>query len=182
MPAKRKFSDETIELILSDFHSDMSGTEVAKQYECDYSKTIRPIWGTRYSPDDVKERHRRLAVKNKTGKSNPMYGKFKEKHHRYKPVHMHSTGYIYVDAPDWYTGPIDKGKAAQHILVACEAAGITQLPEAHVVHHKDEDKLNNHPSNLEIMSRGKHMSKHRWLRYKKKVQRLSRKRVKPKKV
>lgn len=35
-----------------------------------------------------------------------------------------------------------------------------QIPKGMHVHHKDENKLNNHPSNLELMERGHHTSHH----------------------
>lgn len=177
MPARKQFSDEVLNQILSDFHSDMSGAEIGKKYECDYFRTVRRIWLSKYTEQDLKQRHRRLSALHKIGNLNPMYGKSGYKHHNYKPVHIDVFGYRKVDAPSWYTGSVDKGKVAEHILVACEAAGLTQLPDGHVVHHKDEDKTNNHPDNLEIMLRGTHMVTHRWLRHRKKVQRLSRKGV-----
>lgn len=177
MPAPRKFSGETVRQILSDFHSDMNGTEIGKKYGCDYFRTIRKVWLTKHAVEDINERFKRLCALHKLGKKNPMFGKVKEQHHNYKAVHITTQGYRAVDAPSWYTGPTDKGKVLEHILVACEAVGITELPAVHVVHHKDENKHNNDPDNLEIMSRGKHMIVHRWLNHKKKVQRLSRKGV-----
>lgn len=174
MPAPRKFSEEIVRQILSEFHSDMSGVEIGKKYKCDYSRTVRRVWLSTYSSDDMKERNRRLCSLHKVGNKNPMFGKIKAKHHNYKEIHYSTQGYRWIDCPDWYTGSTDKNKAPEHIVIACEAAGITELPIGCIVHHKDENKLNNHPSNLEIMNRGKHMVTHRWLRYKKKVQRLSR--------
>lgn len=180
MPAPRKFSDEVREQLLSSFHSDKSGPEIAKQFGYDFHRTLRKLWLAEFGEEVYRERISRLCRQHKVGTKNPMYGKSKEQHHRYKPVHKKTNGYVHVEVPSWYTGPVDKGKVAEHILIACEAAGLTELPEFHVVHHKDENKKNNHPSNLEIMSRGKHMVTHRWLRHQKKVQRLSRKRVEPK--
>lgn len=39
MAAPRKFSDETIQQIVADFHSDMSGVAIGKKYGCDYFRT-----------------------------------------------------------------------------------------------------------------------------------------------
>jgi hypothetical protein len=180
MAARRKFSADITEQILHDFCSDMSGVDVGKKYGCDYFRTIRRVWLTKYTKQDIDRRFKRLCAIRKLGKLNPMSGRSKELHHRYKPVHYREHGYRWVDCPSWYTGVTDKGKIAEHILVACEAAGITELPMYHVVHHKDERKDNNVPENLEIISRGRHMVIHRWLRHNKKVQRLSRKGVGPK--
>jgi hypothetical protein len=178
MPAPRKFSEDTIRNILNDIHSDMSGEEVAKKYGCSYIPTIRKIWMTEYTVEDIDFRFKRLCALRKLGRQNPMFGKFKDKHHRYKKVHITTQGYRSVEAPRWYLGPTDKnGKALEHIIVACFNARIRKLPEFCIVHHKDENKHNNVASNLEIMNRGKHMVTHRWARHKKKVQRLSRKRV-----
>lgn len=178
MSARRKFSDEERQEILDAFYSDMGKNALGERFNLDYTRTIRRIWMEVYSKEEFDLRTSRLCALHKIGNKNPMYGKHKELHPRYKAVHWHRDGYKIVEAPDWYTGPTDKGrKVLEHIVIACEAAGITELPPIHVVHHKDENKLNNHPDNLEIMSRGKHMVVHRWLRHKKKVQRLSRRGV-----
>lgn len=178
MPSPRKFSDEIYREIVEAYHSDDSGQVVAARYGCDYSHTVRKIWLTEYGDDCIRSRFRRMCSVSKTGNLNPMKGNFKEKHPRYKAVHTHSAGYRIIEAPRWYTGPTDKnGKVLEHIIVACREARLRQLPDLHVVHHKDEDKLNNDPSNLQIVSRASHMLVHRWLRHKKKVQRLSRKGV-----
>lgn len=175
MPAPRKFSDEQYKEILALFHSDKSGPDVASLFSCDFHRTIRKIWLAEFGEHLYKERISRLCRIHKVGNKNPMYGRIKDRHPRYTEVTFSTQGYRLVPVPDWYTGPVDKGRVAEHILVACKAAGITELPEAHVVHHKDENKLNNHPDNLEIISRASHMQKHRWIRHKKKVQRLERK-------
>lgn len=36
-----------------------------------------------------------------------------------------------------------------------------KLRKNEVVHHKDENKMNNHPDNLEVMTRGKHTTLHK---------------------
>lgn len=179
MPAPRKFSDEVSDRLRESFHSDMSGPEVAREFGYDFHRTVRKFWIKEFGLEAYKSRISRLCRVHKIGTRNPMYGRTKERHPRYLPKRV-ACGYIHIEAPDWYTGTTDKGKAAEHILVACKEAGITQLPEGHVVHHKDEDKWNNSPDNLEIMSRGRHMAIHRWLRHEKKVQRLSREGVGPK--
>lgn len=175
MAAVRKFSAETIQNILKDFHSDLSGEEVGKKYGCSYAPTVQRIWYSVFTKEDMDARFRRLCALRKVGKLNPMYGKTRDKHPRYVTELISTQGYRWVHPPHWYTGATDKQRAPEHIIVACETAGITQLPEFCIVHHKDENKLNNHPCNLEIMNRGQHAATHRWLRHKKKVQRLERK-------
>lgn len=51
----------------------------------------------------------------------------------------------------------------QHQIVTEATYG--PCPDGYVVHHKDEDKKNNHPSNLEYKERGKHFSDHGKERY-----------------
>jgi len=48
----------------------------------------------------------------------------------------------------------------EHHLVYCLEHGLTEIPEGYVVHHKDGDKLNNHPSNLDMMTFSAHTSLH----------------------
>lgn len=178
MPAPHKFSEEVTQQILEDFRSDMSGEQVAKKYGVDYFRTIRKVWLTKYTKADIDERFRRLCRLRKIGDKNPMRGKFRARHHRHNPIQYHVQGYRAIAAPRWYEGPTYKsGMALEHIIVACEKYRIRKLPKLCVVHHKDEDKLNNHPDNLEIMTRAQHMAHHGWIRRRKKVQRLSRKGV-----
>jgi hypothetical protein len=178
MPARRKFSDETIEAMLSAFHSDKSGEETARMFGTSYFPTLRRIWMDFYGNDALKERHSRLARLGKIGAKNPMRGKFGARHHNYSEHKVSPQGYKLVQCPRWYLGPRNKGILVhEHLVVACEKYRIRRLPPHHIVHHKDENKLNNHPDNLEIMSRGKHAVTHRWLDHYRKVQRLSRKGV-----
>lgn len=180
MPAKRRISEDTRAAIVSDFMSDMNHAAVGKKYGFDYFRTIRPIWAQEFGEAEIKNRHARLSRRSKLGTGNPMSGRTKTKHPRYKAVCYTNNGYRLVEAPDWFTGKLTKGKVLEHLLIACREAGITELPNGYVVHHKDEDKLNNCPSNLEIMTISDHMLLHAHLRYMKKVQRLSREGVESK--
>lgn len=58
-----------------------------------------------------------------------------------------------------YTNGKKKGKMV-HRVVAESMIG-RPLRAGEVVHHKDRNKLNNDPSNLEVMTRSKHTSLHR---------------------
>lgn len=75
---------------------------------------------------------------------------------------VYNLGYKFVVAPSWYTGSVTKvtGYVREHILVYCEANGLTELPIGYCVHHVDEDKLNNALSNLKLMTRSDHTTLH----------------------
>ena len=75
------------------------------------------------------------------------------------PNTINPAGYMTVPVPSWYTGRLS-GSICEHILIACQAAGITRLPSGHNVHHIDCNKLNNKPSNLIIVSDRDHRSIH----------------------
>jgi len=47
-----------------------------------------------------------------------------------------------------------------HIEVWKRHNSATEVPDGYCVHHKDEDKSNNHPLNLELMLLGEHISHH----------------------
>jgi hypothetical protein len=67
-------------------------------------------------------------------------------------------GYRAVYCPDhhraWSTGYVHV-----HVLVAEWKIG-RELREGEVVHHEDENKLNNSPENLEVLGNSLHASKH----------------------
>jgi hypothetical protein len=54
-----------------------------------------------------------------------------------------------------YVYVIGRGYVAEHVIVAETTAGRAILPGEHV-HHKDGDKANNHPDNLEILAHSEH--------------------------
>lgn len=69
-----------------------------------------------------------------------------------------STGYKVVHCPDhpraWKTGYV-----YVHIIVAEEKIG-RLLKDGEVVHHKDENKFNNNPENLEVLTKFQHSKLH----------------------
>jgi ribosomal silencing factor RsfS len=165
-PVSEQEHKEIVEL----FHSDLGVQTIMQMYNRDYY-TIKKIWLTEYHEGQFKARTSRLCRIHKIGDKNPMYGKAGMQHHNAKEENTTSGGYIEVFAPNWYTGAQDTGKVLQHILVYCEHNGLSCLPAGLVVHHLDENKQNNHPDNLVLLSIPDHRRIHAWLN---KVQRLSR--------
>ena len=100
-----------------------------------------------------KERQRICAMTNRVnlrGKESP----------RWKDRILEA-GYWFISKPIWWTGTVTKvGKAPEHQVVYCQENNLTEIPLGYVVHHKDEDPLNNDPSNLEMMPRAEHTRLH----------------------
>jgi len=75
-------------------------------------------------------------------------------------------GYVLIPTPMWWTGKVvdvpndPRTYVPEHLVVYCEAHGLTEIPSGYVVHHRDEVPNNNIPSNLELLTRAKHMSLH----------------------
>ena len=182
MSARKKFTSEELQHILSLFHGDDGVHAVGNMLRLDSIRTVKRLWIDHFGIEAYKERTSRLCAKHKLGSKNPMHGKRSSEHPRWAGEKIISTqGYYLVVAPDWYTGPLIKGSRVQeHTVVACQTLGVTELSNAYIVHHKNENKLDNRPENLEVMNRGAHMVTHRWIKHRKKVQRLSRKGVHPK--
>lgn len=67
-------------------------------------------------------------------------------------------GYRMLPAPD-HPRADSKGYVREHVLVAEKMLG-RYLDEHEVVHHKDGDKTNNTPENLEVMTLSEHASLH----------------------
>ena len=91
--------------------------------------------------------------RSKMGEKNPMLGKSGSQHHNYKG--MISTG-------DGYTQSKSNGRYERsHREVVAHALGLEKLPEEFVVHHIDENKLNNSLDNLALTTAAGHRKLHR---------------------
>ena len=160
MPAKRKWTEDQLAHMKELFHSDLTNKEVGDEMGAYYNRSIKPYWIEWFGEEEVKNRFKRACARSKTGDLNPMKGKTRELHPRYVESYVNWQGYRWVTAPDWFTGSKKGNKAVEHHIVGCEKYGITEIPKGYVVHHIDEDKLNNDPDNLEMMTISEHMIHH----------------------
>lgn len=126
---------------------------------------VKGIWITAFGEDAFAERKRANYRTSKLGDKNPMLGKTGDKHHLFKADGALSDqgGYSRIRAPEWYSAPDRYGYAREHIVLYCEHAGWTQLPEGMEIHHLDQDKKNNKLSNLICLSASDHTKLHHWL-------------------
>lgn len=164
MAAKRKWSERDLKLMRDFFSTNCTNKEVGFALGCDYNRSIKPYWIEWFGTEAVHDRFRRLCAISKTGNKNPMYGKFLTEHHRHKDSYVNWQGYRYIDAPEWYTGSKKGTKVMEHVAVGCKKYNLTELPKGHVFHHVDEDKLNNDPDNLQLLTISEHMEVHAELR------------------
>ena len=74
---------------------------------------------------------------------------------------MKNGNYELVIAPPNFPGKKYRGKyCSKHVLVYWQTYGVLPKPNE-IIHHKDEDKFNNDPDNLELMKRKDHVKLHR---------------------
>ena len=165
IPVSEQEHKEIVEL----FNSELGVQAIMQKYNRDYY-TIKKIWLTAYHEGQFKARTSRLCQLHKIGDKNPMKGKTGLLHHNAVEKSYDVNGYVLVFAPDWYLGRQDGNKIYEHIYVYCEHNALPCIPKGMVVHHLDENKQNNHPDNLVLVSIQDHRRIHAWLN---KVQRLS---------
>ena len=171
-----KTSEEKVQAILSDLNDITKHVSTIADAHNVSKWLVQELLRKHGSTDLKKARTSYWCAYYKQGKDNPMFGKTKDKHHNYKENVSLCMGYRVIPAPDWWEGGLVDGfRAYEHHVVCCEKDGEVALPHGWVVHHKDHNKLNNSPDNLEMMTRAEHMRYHAkeyW-----KVQRLERKLV-----
>lgn len=180
MAAKRKWTAEQLDQMLSLFDSDLTNKQVADMFGCDYHRSIKPLWLEAFGATALHDRYRRSCARSKLGKQNPMFGAKRELHPRHVKSYISKLGYRMVDVPDWWEGPTKASKYLEHVIVGCAKYGLTKPTKGFVFHHEDHDKLNNSPDNLTMMSIAEHMAHHK--NATRKVQRLSREGVGSKKA
>lgn len=119
------------------------------------------VWANRNYDHEFRTRRKRDNYrKSKLGELNPMKGKFGEDHPNYKGRCSDGKGYVLVLKPSWFSGRSGSKHIFEHHKEYCIANKLTEIPGGYVVHHKDGNKVNNHPDNLELMSNAEHTKLH----------------------
>lgn len=113
------------------------------------------------SESRLKEEQALRYSRSKIGSKNPMRGKIGGQHHNYKGrLFCDQHGYILVLKPGWYTGrPLSK-HVYEHQVIMARMLGLTEVPEGMHVHHINEDRTDNSPDNLALVTPEGHRSLH----------------------
>jgi hypothetical protein len=159
--AKLDIEKHTIRKYLYE-NTDLSYAEIAK--ESGYSRSGINVWvGRHYSEEyrDKRTNEARSTIRRK--ENHPRYGKRGEDCLNFKHG-LTKEGYRQVYRPDWFTGNSNQTRVLEHHIVYCSHNNITEIPIGYLVHHKDFDKLNNDPDNLELMTISEHSILHHALR------------------
>ena len=99
--------------------------------------------------------------RSKVGAQNPMSGKTGDLHHNYKGrLFCDPHGYILVLKPEWYTGRPMSKHVYEHQVVMAQMLGLTEVPEGMNVHHINENREDNSPHNLALVTPEGHRSLH----------------------
>jgi hypothetical protein len=131
-------------------------TEVGSSY-----KVVQKYVAQHYTQEQRKERKHRTYRNSKLGDKNPMTGKSGAEHHNYiGGVVSDGKGYLMALKPEWYTGRPGSNYIFQHVLVMCEALGLSELPGGFVVHHVDHNPTNNDLNNLALLTSSAHSRLH----------------------
>jgi predicted transcriptional regulator len=112
-------------------------------------------------PETLKEEQALRYSRSKTGSQNAMFGKKNSAHPNYKGrLHCDPDGYVLILKPDWYTGRVGSKHVYEHQVVMAQLLGLTTVPDGMSVHHIDEDKTNNTPENLALVTGAAHRRLH----------------------
>lgn len=77
----------------------------------------------------------------------------------------YSKGYLLILAPKWYANKQEREFIPAHDAIVCRRLGLSCMPKGYIVHHKNQNKLDNRYSNLMLMTISDHMYYHRTGKY-----------------
>lgn len=97
-----------------------------------------------------------LSLCAKLGKYNPRRGA--DSHLWKGGICRHSNGYILIRMPSHPNCDV-RGYVGEHVLVAEKKIG-RYLKKGEVAHHKNKNKTDNRPSNIEVMTKSDHARHH----------------------
>lgn len=155
---------ETVDLICDLYANTDLTIDAIRSQVCIRTSKLMDVVKQYFSDDYIKNRKSKMYSLSKQGKKNPMLGKCREQHPRYKGEVSDGKGYLMCVKPEWYTGRTGCTHVYVHTLVVCEALGLTELPKGYVVHHIDFDKTNNDINNLALMTISAHGKLHSMFR------------------
>ena len=163
-PKGKEIPQETIDLICDLYaNTDMPIDKIRSQAGIRTS-TVNDILKAHFSDEYMRQRKSHLYSLSKRGDKNPMLGKCGEDHPRYKGIVSDGKGYLMCLKPDWYTGRVGCTHVFVHTVVMCEALGLTELPKGYVVHHINNNPLDNSIDNLALMTNSAHSKIHTYQR------------------
>lgn len=82
-------------------------------------------------------------------------------HHKWRGgTYLTADGYVAQYAPDHPDAAPRKGYVLQHRLVAEQIVG-RPLRRSEIVHHRNHDRADNRPTNLEVTTRSRHIRGHK---------------------
>jgi len=133
------------ELFETDVKSDDIIVQLQEEFEMTHAATLE-IWYQEFTPAERRDRQKRILRTKNMREKNPSWVGGR---------HIDANGYSRILKPDWYEGG-QSDYALEHVIIYCQAHHLTRIPEGHVVHHRDFNKLNNHPSNLKLLTDYEH--------------------------
>ena len=125
---------------------------------------VRQYVADNYTKEERRARSKECYRRSKMGTKNPMMGKYGDEHHNYLTTpKSDAKGYLIVLKPEWYTGRKGSKHVFQHSAIWCAFMGLTEVPTDTVIHHCDQNPLNNSFDNLLGVSRAEHKMIHDWI-------------------
>lgn len=113
---------------------------------------VQAILKANVEPEVLKREQALRYSRSKTAEKNPMQGKNGSRHHNYIGDVEDGKGYL--------QRKVDGKYVYVHRLVMAEVLGLKRLPPEVAVHHINEDKKDNRPDNLAVVTAAGHQKLH----------------------